>query len=148
VLFSAGMPRTLYWNNDVSPDVHRIRALGGPVYNLLCLSLGLPVYVSAPGNSLARELAGWFTLGHWAQLVMSLTPVPVVDGGTILKWTLVARGKTPAEADQAVRRVDWVLGASASLAGLSLTAMRKWVPGAVLLAAGGVVLGIAAGKIR
>ena len=35
VRLSGGMPRTLYWNNEVSPDVHRIRALGGLVFNLL-----------------------------------------------------------------------------------------------------------------
>ncbi len=143
-----GMPRTLYWNNEVSPDVHRMRAIGGPIFNLLGLLLSLVIYAAVPGNSIAWELAAWSAVGHGLLLIMSLAPVPIVDGGTLLKWTLVARGKTVTEADEIVRRVDWVMGIVAGIVGVVLIAMQIWIAGVILMGIGAVVIGIAAGKIR
>lgn len=144
----AGMPRTLYWNNEVSPDVHRMRAIGGPIFNLLGLLLSLVIYAAVPGNSIARELAAWSASGHGYLLIMSLAPVPMVDGGTLLKWTLVARGKAVTEADEIVRRVDWVMGIVAGIVGVVLIAMQIWIAGLILMGIGAVVIGIATGKIR
>ncbi|HEX5415088.1 MAG TPA: hypothetical protein VFZ25_05435 [Chloroflexota bacterium] len=107
---TAGMPRTLYWNNEVPPDVHRLRALGGPIFNALGFLLSLTIYRMAPRASVTRELAGWSTIGHGLLLFMSLTPLPTVDGGTLLKWTLVARGRSEAEANALVDRVDRGMG--------------------------------------
>ena len=115
---TAGMPRTLYWNNAVSPDVHRMRAIGGPVFNTLGLLLSLAVYRVAARQSITRELAGWSAIGHGWILIMSLFPLPVVDGGTLLKWTLVARGRTEAEADALVRRAAWTIGILEGVLGL------------------------------
>ena len=143
-----GMPRTLYWNNEVSPDVHRMRAIGGPIFNLLGLILSLVIYAAVPGNSIAWELAAWSAVGHGLLLIMSLSPVPIVDGGTILKWTLVARGKAVTEADEIVRRVDWAMGIVAGIVGVVLIAMQIWIAGVILMGIGAVVIGIAAGKIR
>jgi Zn-dependent protease len=94
VRLSGGMPRTLYSNNDVSPDVHRIRALGGLVFNLLGFLLSSLTYLAVPHRSVARELAATSAAGHALLLIASLMPVPVVDGGTLMKWTLVAHGRT------------------------------------------------------
>ncbi len=74
--------------------------------------------------------------------------MPMVDGGTLLKWTLVARGKTVTEADEIVRRVDWVMGIVAGIVGVVLIAMQMWIAGVILIGIGAVILGIAAGKIR
>ena len=79
---------------------------------------------------------------------MSLSPVPMVDGGTLLKWTLVARGKTVTEADEIVRRVDWVMGTVAGIVGVVLIAMQIWIAGVILMVIGAVVIGIVTGKIR
>jgi hypothetical protein len=143
-----GMPRTLYWNNEVSPDVHRMRAMGGPLFNLLGLLLSLLIYAVVPGNSIAAELATWSAVGHGLLLIMSLAPVPMVDGGTLLKWTLVARGKSVTEADVIVRRVDWGMGIAAGIVGVVLIAMQIWIVGVILVVVGAVVIGIALGKIR
>ena len=107
---TAGMPRTLYLNNAVPPNVHRMRALGGPIFNTLGFLLSLTIYRTASRTSVARELAGWSAIGHGLLLLMSLTPLPTVDGGTLLKWTLVARGRSEAEADALVDRVDRRMG--------------------------------------
>ncbi len=148
ILISADMPRTLYSNNDVSPDVHRLRALGGPIFNLMGLLLSLAIYGVVSSNSIAKELAGWWALGHGLQLLMSLSPLPFVDGGTILKWTLVARGKTEREADELVRQIDWGLGIIIVIIGIGFILMRTWIIGVILLSVGGIVFGIAAGKIQ
>lgn len=117
---TAGMPRTLYWNNAVSPDVHRLRALGGPIFNALGFLLSLAIYRAVPRRPIARELAGWSALGHGLLVITSLLPLPMVDGGTLLKWTLVARGRPEAEADALVRRVDRGMGVLGVVIGLGL----------------------------
>jgi hypothetical protein len=141
-------PRTLYWNNDVSPDAHRMRALGGPIFNMLGLLLSLVVYAAVPGNSIARELATWSAVGHGLMLILFMSPVSIVDGGSLLKWTLVARGKAATEADRIVRRVNWVLGIAMGIIGVGLLAMQLWIAGAILLGLGLIVVLIVAGKIR
>ena len=143
-----GMPRTLYWNNEVSPDAHRMRAIGGLIFNLLGLLLSLAIFAVVPGNSIARELAAWSAAGHGLLFIMSLAPVPMVDGGTLLKWTLVARGRTIAKADEILRRVDWVMGIVGGVAGVVLIALQIWIAGVILVVVGVVVLCVAAGKIR
>jgi len=148
ILFAEGMPRTLYQNNDVSPNVHRMRAIGGLIYNLVGLLLSLIILEIASGNSIARELMGWSAFGHGLIFVMSLIPLPIVDGGTIFKWTLVARGKTEAEADGLVRRVDWILGFLVAVAGIILAFMNMWIIGLISIVAGVIILSITARKIQ
>ena len=148
IRIAADMPRTLYWNNRVSPDVHRMRAMGGPIFNILGLLLSLAIYAIAPGNSIAFELAAWSAVGHGLLLIMSLTPLPPVDGGTLLKWTIVASGKTEKKADEIVRRVDWVIGIAAGIIGVGLIIMQMWVAGAILVGSGVVVTVATAVKLR
>ena len=148
ILLSEGMPRTLYWNNDVSPNVHRMRAMGGLIFNMLALLLSSGIYGIAPSNSLVREWMGWSAFGHGLILVAGLLPLPMVDGGTILKWTLVARGKTEAEADALVRRIDWILGFVFVIAGIGFAFIKMWIIGLIGIGAGVIILSIAAGKIR
>ena len=148
ILITADMPRTLYSNNDVSPNVHRLRSLGGPIFNLMGLLLSLAIYGVVSSNSIIKELAGWWALGHGLQLIMSLSPLPFVDGGTILKWTMVERGKTEREADKLVRQIDWGLGIIIVIIGFGFILLRTWLIGVILLGVGGIVFGIAAGKIQ
>jgi hypothetical protein len=65
----------------------------------------------------------------------SLAPLPIVDGGSLLKWTLVENGRTPAEADQIVRQAGVVTGIATSSAGAMLATCRRWCqrPGCWLL---------------
>jgi hypothetical protein len=148
ILISAGMPRTLYWKNEVTPDVHRMRAIGGPIFNAGGLLLSAGVYAVASGHAIARELAVWSAGGHGFILLLSLLPVPIVDGGTLLKWTLVARGRTAAEADEVIRRVDWGMGIVGGLIGIGFIVMQMWIAGVILVGMGAVVIALAAGKIR
>ncbi|HLG76766.1 MAG TPA: hypothetical protein VKX46_10150, partial [Ktedonobacteraceae bacterium] len=77
ILITAGMPRTLYWKNEVSPDVHRMRAMGGPIFNVVGLLLSGVIYAVARGNPIARELAAWSAVGHGFILLAALLPLPM-----------------------------------------------------------------------
>lgn len=148
IRISLDMARTLYTNNDVLPKVHRMRALGGSIFNLIGLLLSLAIYAVASGNPIAIELSGWSALGHGLLLIMSLSPIPSVDGGTILKWTLVERGETEREADEMVRRIDWVMGIGAVIIGVAAIAMKIWIAGLILVGIGIVVIGVTVRKIK
>lgn len=144
ILLSSGMPRTLYLNNDVPPQTHIQRSLGGPIFSLICFSLSLLWRRISPRESLSRDLAEVSFVGHSFILLGSLVPLPMVDGGTILKWKLVEAGQSPEQADQTVRKTN--LGLGSILLGLgtllSFLQKRRLVGG--LLAVGGAA-GIAAG---
>ncbi len=148
IVITAGMPRTLYWNNEVSPHVHRMRAIGGPILNIVGLLLSAVIYTVVSGNPIVRELAAWSAVGHGLLVLLSLLPLPMVDSGTILKWTLVTRGRTEQEADEMLRRIDWVMGIVGGIIGVGLLAMQMWIAGVIVAGMGLVVIAIAAGKIR
>ena len=145
---SMEMPRTIYFDNDVPPHVHRMRALGGPIFSLIGLLTSLLLRTLAPRDSLAHEIAGWSSIGHGFIFGGALVPLPFVDGGTILKWTLVERGRTPAEADATIRRLDLAIGATAATAGVAFASRRRWLPALGLIGAGAIAIGAALDKIR
>jgi hypothetical protein len=104
ILLSADMPRTLYANNDVPPRTHIIRASGGPIYSAIGLTISLLWRSFSPPASLSRELADISSFYHGVIFFGCLIPLPMVDGGTILKWSLVEKGATPEEADAVVKK--------------------------------------------
>jgi hypothetical protein len=144
ILLSSGMPRTLYLDNAVLPQTHIRRSLGGPIFSLTGFTLSLLWHLLSPPGSLSRDLADASLVGHSFILLGSVAPLPMVDGGIILKWKLVEAGQSPEQADQTVHKTSLSLGAALLGLGavLGLVRKRKLVGG--LLAAGGAV-GIAAG---
>ena len=144
---SSGMPRTIYHEDHVPPRVHRMRALGGPLFSVLGLGISLLVRSLVPRHSIAREVADWSSVGHGLILTGSLAPLPIVDGGSLLKWTLVDRGRTPAHADKIVKQAGIATGVATTGAGVMFATRRRWILAAGLLAAGMVAIGAALGKI-
>jgi hypothetical protein len=144
ILLSSGMPRTLYQDNEVPPQTHIRRSLGGPIFSLTCFALSLMWWRNSPRGSLSHDLAEASLAGHSFILLGSMAPLPMVDGGIILKWKLVEAGQSVEQADQSVHKTSLSLGAALiGLGGLlGLFSKRKRVGG--LLAAGGAA-GIAAG---
>lgn len=145
ILLSSGMPRTLYQDNAVPPQTHIRRSLGGPIFSLIGFSLSLLWHFLSQPGSLSRDLADASLAGHSFILLGSVAPLPMVDGGIILKWKLVEAGQSPEQADQTVRRTSLSLGAAFLGLGAVLGIVRKCKLVGGLLAAGGVA-GIAAGK--
>ncbi len=144
ILLSAGMARTLYLNNDVPPHTHIQRSLGGPIFSLVGFLLSLLWWRTAPYGSINHDLAEVSLFGHSVILFGSVTPLPMIDGGIMLKWRLVETGQSPEQAEQTVRKTSLSLGTTAVGLGvlLGILRKRKWVGG--LLATAGAA-GIAAG---
>jgi hypothetical protein len=138
IVISGDMPRTLYQNNKVSPRVHKLRAIGGPLFNLLGLLLSAAIFVVATGWNLGMEWAAWSALAHGLMLIMSMAPIPVVDGGTILMWTLVEAGHTTADAAKILRRVDLGIGVLFVLAAVVFLAQRALIPAILATAVGAI----------
>jgi hypothetical protein len=155
IVVSSGMPRTLYCDNDVLPRVHRLRALGGPIYSALGLLLSLVLRALSPRGTAMREITDASCLGHGFILLGSLAPLPFVDGGCLVKWTLVEAGRSEAEADALVKTVDLALGTASTTTGVLVAATRRgqparqrWLPALGLVAAGGIAIAAALDKIR
>ncbi len=148
ILITAGMPRTLYPDNKVSPATHRMRALGGPVFSALGLLMSILIYIVSTNYPLVRELAAWSIAGQGFIFLGCLLPLPIVDGGTVLKWTLVEKGRTEIEADQILRQVNWLIGGIAGIAGAVFLVFQIWIAGLIIVGVGGIAIAAAAGKIR
>jgi hypothetical protein len=125
ILLSADMPRTLYANNDVPPRAHIVRASGGPLYSALGVLVSLLWRGVSPPPSLSRELADISCLAHGFIFCGVFMPLPVVDGGVILKWTLVTRGYTPEEADRVVGTIAPVMIGMAAVVGTAVFLLRR-----------------------
>ena len=144
ILLSSGMPRTLYRDNAVPPAVHIRRALGGPIFSFANGVLSFLWWRRSRRGSVSGDLAALSLLGHGSILLASLAPLPMVDGGTILKWKLVEAGQSPEEADQTVKKTSVRLGAALLGLGALLGLFGKRRLAGSLLAASGAA-GIAAG---
>jgi hypothetical protein len=148
VLVSAGMPRTVYLDAQVSPQAHRRRALGGPILNGVGFLVSLALRPLAPRSSVPRDVLDWSCLGHGLLLLGSLAPLPMVDGGSLLKWTLVERGQSAEQAEAVVRQAGLGLGAGAAAAGLALAARHRWLPAVGLLGAGALAVVASLNRVR
>jgi len=124
-----GMPLVIYENPEdpsVTPMQHILRSLGGPIFNMgaLCIAW-LWQRFSTPG-SISHEVANTAVEMNTFLSFFSLTPVPMIDGGPVLKWSLVERGLTPPQADNAVKQANLVAaGGLGVAAGVSFRKRRK-----------------------
>ena len=113
-----GMPRCRYKeinDREVSPQQHVIRSLGGPLINLLMIPMTALARFLARPDTIARETAQVALQTNVFLSAVSLLPIPGIDGGPILKWSLVERGYEIEEADQVVQRVNGPLSLALGL---------------------------------
>lgn len=148
IILSQGMPRTIYHDSTVSPRAHRGRALGGPLFSGMSFLIVAVSRRVAPEGSLSREILTWAAVAHGLIFLGSLAPIPYVDGGSILKWTLVEAGVSQDEADVFVEEASLALGLGAVGSGAILAARRRWLPGLGLIAGGVVALLSGLGRLR
>ncbi len=146
-----GMPLVVYYDiNDetVTPRQHITRALGGPVFNVLVLPAALLVKHHTDPQSVTRDMANAAVGTNAFLLAVGLLPIPGIDGGPILKWSLVEKGQTPKEADKIVRKVDGGLGILLALAGILSFKKRRWLVGGLLVQLATVALSVALGILK
>ena len=130
-----GTPLLIYYDiNDqqVAPTQHITRALGGPSFNAVMIPFSWLAKRYSQEGTLSHYAAS-FTLGTNMFISMvSLLPIPGIDGGPILKWSLVEAGRTPADADGIVKGVNLAMGSALGVAaGVALKKRRKWLAAAV-----------------
>ncbi|MCL4298452.1 MAG: hypothetical protein KJ077_22135 [Anaerolineae bacterium] len=103
-----------------------MRSIGGPVANALA---GLHFFLlrfltpSWWGLRTGPTLLGWF---NSLLVVSSLFPLSFIDGGVILKWTLVEHGQSSEQADRMVWHAGFIASGLVVLPGLFLAKQRKW----------------------
>jgi hypothetical protein len=117
------LARTFYDNNHVAPRTHCRRAIGGPIGSGIGLIIAWLLSRLTPGRSVWRDLFNMMSLANGLTCFGSFYPLPYIDGGTLLKWTLVQKGATPDEADRLVQQTNLALGAASTI-GLVLTGRR------------------------
>jgi len=146
-----GMPLVVYYNlNDenVAPRQHITRALGGPLFNAAVLPFILLFRRLTHQGSVAREVVDAAAGMNLFLCTASLLPIPGIDGGPILKWSLVESGHSVAEADESVKKVDLVLGAGLGVAaGIAIKRRRKFL-GAILGMFAALALAVGFGLLK
>jgi Zn-dependent protease len=146
-----GTPLIVYYNlNDptVAPRQHIIRALGGPLFNALMLPTALLLRKCTSGESMARELADTAVGTNAFLSTMSLLPIPGIDGGPILKWSLVDRGFTQGEADKVVKKVNGLVGVLLGIASTVSFKKKRGFIGTLLAIFSALSLAIGTGLLR
>jgi Zn-dependent protease len=146
-----GTPVLVYYDiNDqhVSPRQHIVRASGGPVFNALMVPILWFARRFARHGSLTHHMVN-FALGTNCFLsTASLLPIPGIDGGPILKWTLVEHGCSVEQADEVVKEVNLALGSGLAVAsGMALKRRKVWL-GAATAAFAATCLAIGVGLLR
>ena len=151
LLVMFGMPLVIYYEpNDpsVTPRQHMIRSAGGPLFNTVGLLVSLLACArSAPGSA-GREIAGAAAWMNGFIVMAGLTPIPGLDGEPILRWSLIERGRTPAEARQIVKRANGVAATGYAAASAVAFVKRRRVLGSVLALLGGLALAVAVGWLK
>jgi Zn-dependent protease len=146
-----GTPLVIYYDiNDpsVSPRQHILRALGGPVYNALLLPVALFLRQQTQPESIVRDMADTAVGMNLFLCTVSMLPIPGLDGGPTLKWSLVERGRSNEEADQVVRRVNGVLGVILSIVSLLSLIKGKKLLSIIIAPFAALMLAIGSGIVR
>ena len=131
VHFAAPLPRTVYYNNEVSPQAHLGRARGGPIASGLAFLVTLALWPFVSGRSALGEFLRLLSFINGLEGAGSLLPLPFIDGGVLLKWGLVEQGRPVEEADQVVRQANLLIGSLAAFIGLILL-LKRQSKGAIL----------------
>ena len=146
-----GMPLCVYHelnDKNVSPRQHIIRALGGPVINGVLLGLMSIVRRFTPENSISRQVINAGIGMNTFLFTVSLLPIPDIDGGPILKWSLVNAGQSIEEADESVRQVNKFTGAGLGLAAGFAAKKNRRVIATILSAFSAIAFGVGSGLLK
>jgi len=146
-----GMPRCIYYDLEdkaVTPRQHILRAVAGPLFNASLLPLLSTMRRASSPGSVAHELWDAALGMNLFLATVSLLPIPGIDGGPILKWTLVEYGRNVQQADQIVRRLNGPLAVLLGFGGLLAYLRKKSLIAGLLGLLSGTALGVFLGWIQ
>jgi hypothetical protein len=75
-------------------------------------------------------------------------PIPGIDGGPILKWSLVERGHRPEKADELVMAVDRAVGPALGVVAGVAFKKRRWLLGTILAGFAALALAVGFGYVK
>lgn len=146
-----GTPLLIYYDiNDqqVTPIQHILRASGGPLFNALMVPLCWLGRRLTRERSLSRYVADYALGTNCFISIFSLLPIPGIDGGPLLKWSLVEQGCNQVEADEVVKRVNLAMGSGLGIASaVAFKKRRRWL-GAAIAAFAATSLAIGFGLLK
>ncbi len=146
-----GMPVLLYNEPEhpsITPHQHILRSAAGPACNALLLAVSLLLKRFTHADSPAREVADAAAVMNTFLTTGSLLPVPVFDGGPILKWSLVLGGVVPGRTQAITERVNLGVGGALAAASAVTAARRHWLAAGILAALGLLAVAAGLGKLR
>ena len=142
------MPQLVYQEKSVSPRQHRWRAWGGPLASLWAASLHRVLQFLTPAGS---WLYDFWQANFWFHLSLglgSLLPLPIFDGGSILKWTLIERGRDHEEADETLKQVNTTLGTTLLTFGFALALAKRLAWAVAVIGTGIGLIAFGRGKLK
>ncbi len=146
-----GTPLLIYYDindQDVSPRQHIQRASGGPIFNALMVPICWLARQFTREGTFSNYVAN-FALGtNFFIATIALLPIPGIDGGPILKWSLVETGQSRQQADETVKKVNLAMGSGLGVATGLVLKKRKRLLGAVLAAFAATSLAIGLGLLK
>ncbi len=151
VRIAFGTPLLYYRDlNDasVSPREHFIRSASGPVLNAILLPFGHFWRKYTRQDSLGRDAAEAFVSMNEIILIAGLQPMPGLDGGAMLKWALVDQGNTIPQADDIVRKTNWISSPLLIIGSILAFLKKKRLLGGFLSLLGAMSYLIARGFIK
>ena len=138
-----GMPVLIYAEPEhpsITPRMHIIRSLGGPVCSACLLALSRLFRRVTPVGSPAREVAGAAVFMNTFITAAALVPLAEFDGGPVLKWSLISRGCSPQQAAGIIRTTNRVVGSGLAGAAAAALARRNWLLALICALLGGLAL--------
>jgi Zn-dependent protease len=122
----------IYYNDNVSPDAHLGRAVGGPLASLIAGLTVRSLRRLLPPGPFARDLLDTF-LGFTALIGgLSLVPLPSLDGGSLLKWGVYSSTGDLQEAARTVREAGMNVALFSGILAIAAFLLRKPLAGAAL----------------
>ena len=96
------------------------------MFSLLALALAWVGRRLTRPDTPARDIANVAAITNAAIAGVGILPIPGIDGGAMLEWGLVAKGRSIEQADRVVQKTN--LGLCGGLAGICAVAARRRKP--------------------
>jgi Zn-dependent protease len=126
VVCQYGFQFAAYYNNDVTPQQHMGRAIGGPLLSTVMATNTFVLWRILRRVPIIRELLeAWFAFNA-IFAAGSLVPTPTFDGSTLLRYGVGLATGDEALGDEAVQQAGFAVAAGTMLAAFILLLRGKW----------------------
>jgi Zn-dependent protease len=122
-----GIQTTVYHNNDVTPEQHIGRAIGGPLASGAATLAGYLFWRGLRHIPVLGWLAKtWYTTNA-ITLAAAMLPSPSCDGGALLRWIVKLQSGEESLGDEAVQQAGFATAVGVMLAAGVMLVRGKWI---------------------